>query len=703
MSVLEKIRNRSGLAIVFVGGALALFVISDALQSNSQLFGGNDTNVGVIDGEAISVKQFEQEFQKNLENYKIRSQQESIDQNTTDMVREQTWNQLIMDGLMIKQYDELGIAVTNEELFEMVQGNDPHPQIRTAPIFQDPQTGQYNRELVVRFLKNMSESTDEKAKTQWLEFETGLLKETESKKYNALFKKGIYATSFEARGLYNKRNHTVDMDLVAINYFSVPDTTIAIDDNDLKSYFKSNSKKYAEKANARKVEFVLFDVIPTNDDTALVLKWVNDQTTQFATASNDTLYVDVNSDTRFDTVAHARSYYPEQVQSRLFSDSVGTVIGPIYDNGKYRIYKIAGVKNDSLYQMRASHILFKTENNDTPATIKKAQEVLVEIKRGAEFGEKAAQYGTDGTASKGGDLGWFTEGQMVKEFNEYVKKGNKGDMAIVKTQFGLHIVKITENKTKKTVAAGVLERGIEPSEATTNKAYNEASQFAAAAQGGTKEFEAAVTAKGVSKGIADNLKENDKTMAGLQEAREVVRWAYNAKVGEVSEVFNIGDKYLVAILSQVKEKGKANFDDVKELVKVDYLKEKKAEQLTEKVKTAMTGATTVQDIANKLQVAVTPIVGQTFENGNIAYIGPDNKFIGTIFGSKTIGKIVGPIKGDNAIYVANIIRFSEGPQVPDYAPYKSELQSQQSQRMEYGSFDVLKELKNVKDNRYKFY
>jgi peptidyl-prolyl cis-trans isomerase D len=703
MSVLEKIRNKSGLAIVVVGGALALFVISDALNSNSRMFGGNDNNVGVIDGESVSIKQFEQEFEKNLANYKMRSQQESVDQNTSDMIREQTWNQIIMDGLMAKQYGELGISVTNDELFELVQGENPHEQIRTAPIFQNQQTGQYDRSLVVRFLKNMEEGTDEAAKKQWLEFETGLVKETESKKYNALFKKGVYATNLEAKALYVKRNRTTDMDIVAVNLFSIPDSSVTVTDSELKSYLNNNYKKYAEKMNGRKLEFVTFDVIPTGDDSANVLKWVSDQVTQFAAATNDTLYVDVNSDTRFDTLAHPRSFYPEEVQARLFSDSVGSIIGPIYANGKYRIYKVEGVKNDSLFQMRASHILFKVENNDTPATMKKAQEVLAEIRKGADFGEKAAQYGTDGTSSRGGDLGWFTEGQMVKEFNDYVKKGNKGDMAIVKTQFGIHIVKVTENKTKKTVVAGVLERGVEPSEATTNQTYNDASQFASIATGGAEAFDAAIAEKGLSKRVADNLRETDKSLAGLSEAREVIRWAYNASIGDVSEVMSIGDKYIVATLVAVKEKDKANFEDVKERLTADFRKEKKADQLMEKVKAEMAGATTLQDIATKLQVAVTPIVGQTMENSNIAYIGPDNTFIGTIFGTETIGKIIGPIKGDNAVYVANIIRFSDGPQVPEYTAYKEEIQNQLSQRMEYGSFDVLKQLKDVKDNRYKFY
>jgi peptidyl-prolyl cis-trans isomerase D len=272
--------------------------------------------------------------------------------------------------------------------------------------------------------------------------------------------------------------------------------------------------------------------------------------------------------------------------------------------------------------MRASHILFKVENNDTPATMKKAQQVMAEIRGGADFAEKAAQYGTDGTAGRGGDLGWFAEGQMVKEFNDYVKNHNKGDMAVLKTPFGIHIVKVTENKTKKTVTAGILERGIEPSEATTTKTYNDASQFAAYANGGAENFDAAVTEKGLAKRVADNLKENDKSLAGLPDAREVVRWAYTAEIGDISEVFSVGDKYIVATLVQIKDKDKADFDAVKERLTADYRKEKKAEQLMEKIKTEMAGAATLQDIATKLQVAVTPIVGQTFETQTLHILVP---------------------------------------------------------------------------------
>lgn len=704
MSILEKIRNKSGLAIVFVGGALALFVISDALQSNSQIFGGSQSNdLGVVAGEKISPKIFEQKVAINLENRRQQMGPDAkIEQGIIDMVREETWSQMVMETLMGGEYEELGIKVTNEELFDLIQGEDPHPQIKSAPIFQNQQQ-QFDRTLVIRFLKETEASTDPERKKQWLTFEDGLLNEQQSKKYYALIRKGVYATSLEARHTFVNRSRSMDVDAVALNYFSIADSTIKVEDADLKSYMDKNQSKYAEKDNSRKLEFITFDAVASSEDTAAAQKWVSEQLVKFASTTNDTLYVDANSEVKFDPTAKSRADYPADIVDRLFRDSVGSIIGPIFKDGKYNIYKIVGTKQDTIFQMRASHILFKTENNDTAATLKKAAEVMAQIKGGADFGAMAAQYGTDGTAQRSGDLGWFKEGSMVKEFNDAVLAGKKGDMKIVKTQFGIHILKITEDKTKKLVCAGLLSRGVLPSEATTSGAYNAASQFLANAADADA-FIKTATEKNMIRRTAEYVRENDKQLGGvLQEAREIVRWAFTAKKGDVSEVFLINDKYIVATLTAVREKGKADFETVKSRLEADYRKEKKAEQLFEKATAAMSGVNSIQNLATKLQLSVTPIVGQTFDNSNVAYIGPDMKMVGTLFGTKTTGKIFGPVKGDNAVYVYAINKFTESPEMKDLTAYKTEVQNQLTQRVEYTVFETLKELKKVEDNRYKFF
>jgi peptidyl-prolyl cis-trans isomerase D len=706
MAILTKIRNRSGLAIGAVGVALGLFVVSDALNSNMGLFGGGSqvNNVGEIDGETIGIKQFDDKLQYNLANFQKRTQNENLDEATRGQVRDQTWNQMLNDYLMMKEYEQLGLQMSEEELADMIYGNNVHAQIKQS--FTDPNTGVFDVNNVKRYLKQMNEGTDEATKAQWKEFEDYLVTETLQRRYATLLKKGLYATTLEAKNLNIGRTQSAELNFVALSYNTIADSSIAAEDGDLKSYFKKNIEKYKERENSRKVEFVVWDFAPTSEDTAVVQKWAMDQVSQFQAADNDTAYVDLNSDTKFDPTPKKRSDYPESVQNTLFSSPVGTVVGPVFENGKFSIYKVSGIKDDSVYSMRASHILIRVEgatDADTADAKRKATDVLNRIRGGEDFEALASQFGTDGTKDRGGDLGWFAEGSMVKEFNDAVLKGKKGDLSIVKTQFGFHVIKITGDKTKKTVCAGVLERAVEASDKTTSAAYNDASQFAANSRN-AEDFNKNIEEKKMSKRVAEFVRETDNFLPGYSDAREAVRWAYNAKVGDVSEVMNVGnDKYVIAMLTLIREKGKSNFEASKDRVTADYRKDKKAEQLMENLKTAMEGATTLDAVSRKLNQAVTPVAAQTFENASIPYVGFDPAFAGAVSGTTAVNTLVGPTKGDAAVYAYQISKITPAPAVTDYTQMKAELSGALQQRVEYGYFEILKDIKNVKDNRYLFY
>jgi len=706
MAILTKIRNRSGLAIGFVGLALALFVISDALQSNSSLFGGNGTsnNVGEIDGEKISIKLFEQKYQENIDNYKKRTQSDNIDDGMRTQLREQTWQQFINDNMMSREYAQLGLQVSSEELEDLLYGNNIHPQIIQS--FTDPSTQQFDKNNVIRYLKQVSESGDEKVKKQWRDFEDYIVNETEQRKYSNLIKKSVFATSLEAKNLYTARSRNSEVNVVALTYVGLSDSLAKPSEDEVKSYFKKNKDKYKERENSTKLDFVVWDFAPTSADSEVVRRWAFDQLEQFALSTNDTLYVDANSDVRFDPTPKPRNAFPEELQDRIFSEPVGSIVGPLFKNGKYQIFKISGFKDDSVYHMHAKHILFKIEggtNEDTLNARKKAEDVLNQIKKGADFGAMALQHGTDGTREKGGDLGWFAEGQMVKEFGDAVKSHNKGDLFIVKTQFGFHIVKVSDDKSKKLVCAGALERAIEPSEATLNTAYNAASQFAAASTN-EEEFAKNIADLKLEKRTAEYIRETDSYLPGFSEAREVVRWAFNAKVGSVSEVFTVGDnKYVIALLVAKREKEQANFESSKDRATADCMKEKKGEMLMEKMEEAMKSASTLEDVSKKLGLAVTPIGTMNFENPSIPYVGYDPTFAGAVAGYKTASKIVGPLKGEAGVYAYQVLKINEAPQATDLDQFKKEILSGLQSKLEYGYSEALKTIKGVVDNRYKFY
>jgi peptidyl-prolyl cis-trans isomerase D len=586
----------------------------------------------------------------------------------------------------------------------MIYGNNIHPQIKQS--FTDPNTGMFDVNNVKRYLKQTAEGTDETAKAQWKEFEDFLITETLQRKYANLLKRSLYATTVDAKNLYTSRTQSSEVNFVALSYNTIADSTIVPEESDLKSYFKKNMQKYKERENSRKLEFLVWDFAPTSEDSAEVMKWAFDQVEQFKAADNDTAYVDLNSDLKFDPNPKKRSEFPESVQGRLFRDSVGTVIGPVFENGKYSLYKISGVKQDSIYSMRASHILIRVEgatNADTAAAQKKANDVLARIRKGEDFAVLAMEFGTDGTKEKGGDLGWFAEGAMVKEFNDAVKNGKKGDQFVLKTQFGFHVIKITEDKSKKLVCAGIVERSVEASEKTSTGAYNEASQFAASCKN-AEDFNKNVDEKKLVKRVAEFVRETDNFLPGYNDAREAIRWAFNGKEGDVSEVMTVGgDKYIIASLVLIREKGKANFDAAKDRVTADYIKDKKAEQLLENMKTAMEGATTLDAVSRKINQTVTPIAAQTFENASIPYVGFDNTFAGAICGTSELNKLIGPLKGESGIYAYQVNKVNAAPAITDYSQQKAELSSGMQQRVEYGYFEILKELKNVVDHRFLFY
>jgi peptidyl-prolyl cis-trans isomerase D len=669
------------------------------------LFGGGQvTDVGEIDGEKISAKEFDAKYQLNIDNYLKRSGQESMDENTKTQLRDQTWNQVLNDFLMAKQYESLGLTVSEDELSDMVFGNNIHPQIRQS--FTDPNSGMFDINNVKRYLKQVTEGSDENAEAQWKEFEDYIVTETLQRKFSSLLKKGVYGTSLEARSLYTSRNQSAEINLVAMPYFTIADSTIVADDNDLKSYFKKNLDKYKEKENSRKLEFVVWDFAPTSEDSAVVQKWAFDQFAQFQTADNDTAYVDLNSDVKFDPNPKRRSEYPESVQARLFNDSIGTVIGPLFENGNWTLYKISGIKQDSIFSMKASHILIRVDGPtelDTANAQKKANDILARIKKGEEFATLAAEFGTDGTKDKGGDLGWFTEGSMVKEFNDAVKSHNKGDMFVIKTQFGFHIIKVTGDKSKKTVCAGVLSRAVGASDKTTSLAFNEASQFAAISRN-SDDFAKNVDEKTLLKRVAEFVRETDNFLPGYSEAREAVRWAFNAKVGDVSDVLTVGeDKYVILTLTAIREKGKSNFEAARERVLNDFRKDKKAEQMTEKLVKAMESGLTLDAISKGLNQPITPVPSLSFENASIPYIGFDPIFAGAAAGTSELNKVKGPLKGDAAVYAYEVVKIVPAPPVSNYDAQKAEISNSLTQKIEYNYFEVLKEIKNVKDNRHLFY
>ena len=698
MALIGRIRKRVGLLIAFVGISMVLFILGDLVTSNKGIMGSASDVVGVVNGEKIHYQEFEKKIENLIQTYKTNAKTETIDQNTTDMLREQAWNTIVNDNTLGLEYKNLGISCGPEELFDYITGRNPHPQIRQA--FTDPKTGIYDPQNVVRFLKDLP-NRDEATQKQWSDFETALREEHIAQKYKEAIKSALSVTTLEAKNHYFESSRTINLKFVVLNYNTVQDSSVKPEESDLKKYYEAHQNNYKQAETVRKIDYITFDITASPEDRQEIMGWITKKNDEFTQTTDNILFVNQNSDVTYDSTFYSKGSLSPVLDTTLFTASVGTIIGPYEEGGSVKLSKLISTRMipDSV---KARHILLKIENNDTASAMARADSLKNAIKKGSRFEDLASRFSTDGSASSGGDLGWFKPGKMVKPFNDACFYGKKGDLPVVQSQFGVHLIEIQEmGSVSKQVQVATVMRKIEPSQKTYDALYNKANQFAATNNTGEL-FDAACMKQGINKRAADNVRENDKNISGLEQPRELIRWMYKAKKGEMSKAFTIGDKYVIAHLTAIREKGFLPLDDVKQQVSAGAIKEKKAEMLIDKFNKQAAGATSIDAVAQKMNVVATDGDNANFANGYIPSAGVEPRLIGYAYALKQ-GQLSKPIKGDNGVYMIAIKSSTEPVPQKDYEAIRRQLVEQRKARSEYDVFNALKEKANMEDNRGKFY
>lgn len=698
MAVIGSIRNRSGLLMIIIGGAMVAFILGDLLSSGNTIFQGNPTEIGEVAGETVDGKDFEVKVKEAIETYKRNYSIPSVDARTTDQIREQTWNTMTEDIIYNQQFSELGLTVTSDELFDMVQGPNPHPQIQQA--FTNPETGQFDRNSVMASLKQRDDNPQLMA--QWIQFENSLVRMRRIEKFNNLFKKGLGVPEFQARDSYMAKNEKYSFSLVAKRFFSVPDSTVEVSDSDLRSFYNENKHKYEQDAS-RDVEYVAFRVQPSTEDIDKIRIWCNDLYPEFVASTDDTVFVNRNSDSGFNPQWKSRgnSGFPEEIDSVLYANEIGSVYGPYQDGTFFRMIKVLAEK-ESPDSVNARHILINFDKGpDASKTV--ADSLLQVINDGGDFAQLARDFSNDpGSGVKGGDLGWFVEGVMVPSFNDACFDGKEGDIVVVESQFGNHIIEIMEQSETSTKRAfGVVERAVEASNRTRQDYYAKADEFGRSVE--TLEgFETAVADQNLNKKFASNLKENDRDIPGLENPREIVRWAYQSEEGAVSKVYELGDDFVVAVVSAVREEGFTPLEDIEEELIAEVRKEKLAKQFTEEFEGGLAGASDIQTLADKMNLPVENKTNVLFSNGIIEGFGKENGLVGQMAGLE-LNKMSAPIKGKQGVYVVVVTNKAEAVVPGDYIVEQTTIANTLSGRVDFDVITALKEQGDITDNRGKFY
>lgn len=688
-----------GRFVVFaVGLSILAFVAADLLGPNSSLLGGGQQAVGEIAGEKITYPEFVQEFERLKTNYSVINNA-SPNSDIQDQLREQAWNNFLIKYAFQKEFDAIGLKITDEEKIDMVQGVNIHPSI--VQSFTD-ETGSFNKSRVINFLQNFDQ-LEPQMQYNWTQFEKNLGPERLQNKMNSLLQKSVFVNKYEALSSHVTSQAKVNGRFMYVPYFSIADSTVEVSDAVLRDVLNERKEEFKSTDNFS-IDYLTFSVEPSTEDSLYFVEEMTRIAKDFKNIKDDTSFIKINSDLSELPSLYRPDELPAEVASRINTLDSGDVFGPIANVGNLEIFKLIGTVEDSAGEYaRASHILFKTDAGDAEAKTK-ANGVLRQIKNGADFAEMAKEYSEGPTGVNGGDLGWFGRGQMVSEFEDAVfNAGNAGLVPnLVKTQFGYHIINVTAEASTKKYLVGKITREITPSDETANEVFRKADVFAATVST-PEEFTTKAQEMGLSIQNARNIGKNDRTINALSNIREVIRWGFSdATVGEISEVFETGDIFMIALLTEKNEEGYADLEDVRERLMPIALKKEKAKVIINRIKELG-----VEDIDNTAEsygttASIYQLNATLFNTNTLRGAGFDPAAVGYAFGMEA-GTTSEPYEGENGVIIFEINEVIPANPLEDMKNIKQTQSQQRVASVPIEITETIKEKAEIEDNRFRFF
>lgn len=704
MAAIGSIRKHGTLLIIVIGVALLAFILGDLSKSRRS---SREVNIGVVEGEDISYMDFNQQVELRTITTKQQQKKDHLTADEIFRIKDETWRYMVRNVIMDKEYEALGIAVTKAELFELIQGDNPHPQIKQ--YFSDPNTGIYDRRLIVQYLQNFDNMPPE-AKQQWLQFEKYIKEDRLRQKYNGLITQGYYVPKALAKLNYQDENTTAKISYVAARYQDIPDSTVTVTDEDYAEYYEENKDLFKEKETCD-LSYVIFEVKPSMKDMQDAKEEMNEIYSEFVETDNVARFVQLNSDNRYDSSWKTQGELPVQIDTAMFSAKIGKVTKPWLENDEFHIARLVDIayRPDS---MKASHILIAYQGafRADPA-IKRTKEeakqladsIFQVVKKSNKFASLVAEYSNDPSAKQNnGDLGWFADGAMVWAFNEAVLKAKTGKITLAETPFGYHIIKVTGKKDDvKKVKVAMIDRKVLASNQTYQQTFAKASKLAAENKT-EEEFDEAVKEDRLNKRSMPKIDKMSNYVAGLNNPRQVVRWAFNegTAVGDVSQVFDLEDMFVVAVVTARSEEGYPPLSEVKSRIVSLVTNQVKGKSLVQQM---MPDKNDLDKLAANFNTDIVEVSALTFNSRNLQGFGQERKVIGSVFALNT-GEITEPIVGKSAVFVTRVDNMAKASDKDNYNTTIENLRTEFKQKIDQDIvYRALEESLDVKDNRILFY
>ncbi len=696
MAIISTLRDKMGkFLVVVVGFSIAAFVLGDILGPNSSIGNLNQNVIGEINGEEIDLVQFNSIFEQLSYNFSLNNGRSPNNQEIAD-IRDQAWEKLINDISYMNEFNELGIVVTDKESVDMVQGDNIHPMILEA--FTDPSNGVFNIDNVIGYLQNLSNQPLSQQEA-WFTFESNLKPMRLRTKYDNLISLTTYVNSLQSKSEYFNASNTRDVSYYFVPYYMIPDSLFKVSKSEMNNFLRKNSEDYKQD-ESRSLNFVYFPLESSREDSIFYLSEINEIRSSLKSSQiNDSTFALLNSD-GFNPYMR---FNIDQLPSELVDKEIGFISDIVYEDGGVLIYKLSDIVNDEKFKARAKHILLKFNDQNKTEVRSEANRILSLLRNGSDFDETARTYSQDGSASVGGDLGWFAEGIMTKPFEDAIfKRSRKGLIPrIIESEFGFHIINVTQPKTKKSYIVTTIFKQVSPSDNTRNNIYRAAEMFKIDALQSRINFTELAKEKGYSLESIIDLDKNTSVINNLSDARNVVLWAYDDSrdSDDISEVIELTNGYVVAHLDNIKDKGIKKLEDVENSVKKKLLDNKKFEYVND----LLSDYNSLNDLSSMYDKGeIYNFSDLDFNTNSLQNVGFSPEAIGVVF-SLSEGELTKPIKIDDGIIVLNLNSINQADSLNSYTDYGISLLQANRFTSSLKVDKAIKEFSKIEDLRYKFF
>lgn len=696
MSIIQRIRDKAAW-LIFGAIALAMigFIVTDAFQGGGGgIFNSRSTTMGKVNGTTIDYLDYSN---------RLKAQEAQYPGAMNDMMRQNLqdnlWNQMVEEALMKGQYEKLGIYISDKEVGDILYGANPPDQLRQQ--FVNRETGQYDPNMAFQTIQEFKKRSPKEYNT----FVESIIAMRQREKYLSLLTNSYYVPKWMVEKSNAESSQLANISFVNVPYSTISDSAVKVSDADIDEFISKRKDEFHQE-ESRGIGYVTFNAGPSAADSAAVRDQLMNVKAEFDSTTDFKSFLARNgSEVPFSDGYITRSslQVPNADTIRQLAD--GRVFGPYLDGGTYVLAKMIGKRNlpDSV---KVRHILISTQNGAVPDSVAKRRidSAVNAIRGGADFKTLAALVSEDpGSKDNGGEY-WFSAVQfttLAKEFAEAAFYGNTGDKKTIKTDFGWHYIEVLEQKDiQPAYKVAYLTKSILPSTETENTASGLANQFANQSRN-LKSFDENVNKSNgkLQKILVSDIRPTQMDIPGLGANRQLVRWIYDADLGDVSEPYIVDDKYVVAVVTEINKEGIMTAKKARPLVENLVRNRKKAEQIKQKLGTPAS----LEAAATAANQTVQRIDSVGFNSYSIPNVGQEMKLIGAIFNKAWQGKVSPPIAGNGGVFVFKTENvFARPNPAADVEQQRNAMMMQQRQSMSYRAIEAVKKAATIKDYRAKF-